>query len=146
MRPYNMSYLSYRFYFMYCTLDDIKKLIPGDNILQLTDDDGMQAIDEPKVDECIQQADGEINPYLISGDYDVPISPVPDLIKKLSVDIAIYNLYSRNISEVIPDMRVKRYDDAVKTLQKIADGKIKLNINIGSGDFATGVVTTSHFE
>lgn len=109
---------------MYCTLDDIKKMIPEVVIIQLTDDTGSQAVDTGKVDEAIAQAQGEIDAY-VSTRYAVPLSPAPDILRKLCVDIAIYNLYSRLV-ELMPATRRDRYNDAISQLNNIAKGLILL--------------------
>jgi len=109
----------------YCTLDDIKKLIPEQVIIQLTDDENLGTVNQARVDEAIAQADAEIDSYC-GGKYSVPFSsPVPDIIKKISVDIAIYNLYSRKVEE-IPQTRTERYRNAIRQLEGIAKGTISI--------------------
>ena len=46
----------------YCTLDDIKKLLPEESVLELTDDEALGSIVQGRVDEAIAQADAEIEP------------------------------------------------------------------------------------
>lgn len=113
----------------YCTSDDIKKAIPEATIIQLTDDANTGAIVQDKVDEAIATADGEIDGYCATR-FTVPFNPVPGIISKFSIDIAIYNLYSR-ITETVPETRSDRYKNAIRVLEKIAEGKIKLG---DSGD------------
>ncbi|MFH1028488.1 MAG: DUF1320 domain-containing protein [Pseudomonadota bacterium] len=108
----------------YSTLDDLKKNIPEAVIIQLTDDAGTGEIVQDKIDEAITSADGEIDGYLATR-YTVPLDPIPALISKFSADIAIYNLYSR-VAETIPDTRSDRYKNAIRTLEKISEGKIRL--------------------
>jgi len=110
----------------YCTLDDIKKLLPEDSLIQLTDDEGTGAIDEDIINEVIAQADSEIDGYC-GVRYSVPFSPVPAVIKKFSVDIAVYNLYSRR-QEEIPETRSERYKNAIKFLEMLAKDTISLGI------------------
>ena len=109
---------------MYSTIDDLKKAIPEATLLQLTDDDSLGVIDEAKVTEAIAAADGEIDSYCAAR-YTVPFDPAPAIIGKYSVDIAIYNLYSR-IVETIPDTRNDRYKNAIRALEQIAKGVITL--------------------
>jgi phage gp36-like protein len=111
----------------YSTLDDMKKLIPEDALIQLTDDEGLGTVNQTRVDEAIAQADAEIDSYC-GGRYSVPFSTVPEIIKKLSVDIAIYNLYSRRV-EVIPELRAERYRNAIRQLEGISKGLISLGID-----------------
>lgn len=109
---------------MYSTLDDIKKLLPEETIIQLTDDGNLGEVYQGHVDEAIAQADAEINSYC-GTKYSVPFATVPDIVKKISVDIAIYNLYSRRVEE-IPETRADRYKNAIKQLEGIAKGLISI--------------------
>ena len=108
----------------YCILTDIKKLIPEDTLIQLTDDEGAGIVNQGRIDEAIAQADAEIDAYL-GGRYSVPLTPVPDVVKKVSVDMAIYNLYSRRVEE-IPATRADRYKGAIRLLEGIAKGTVSI--------------------
>jgi phage gp36-like protein len=108
----------------YSTLDDIKKMLPDELIVQLTDDEATGAINTSRVDEAVSQADAEIDSYC-GERYSVPFSTVPDIIKKISVDVAVYNLYSRLVREM-PEVRAERYRASIKQLEAIAGGKISL--------------------
>ncbi len=108
----------------YCTLTDIKKLIPETAIIQLTDDENTGAVNQSRVDEAIAQADAEIDSHC-GGRYTVPFTTVPDIARKISVDIAIYNLYSRKVEE-IPETRAERYKNAIRQLGDISSGKIMI--------------------
>mgnify|MGYP001585036095 CR=1 FL=1 len=109
---------------MYSTLTDIKKLIPETAIIQLTDDENAGVVNQTRVDEAIAQADAEIDSYC-GGKYSVPFATVPDIVKKISVDIAIYNLYSRRVEEM-PETRSDRYKNAIRQLEGIAKGNISI--------------------
>lgn len=109
---------------MYSTLTDLKKLIPETVIIQLTDDEDTGSVNQARVDEAIAQADAEIDSYC-GGRYTVPFTTVPDIARKISVDIAIYNLYSRKVEE-IPETRSERYKNAIRQLGDIASGKITI--------------------
>ncbi|QII11241.1 putative Mu-like prophage FluMu protein gp36 [Candidatus Kuenenia stuttgartiensis] len=108
----------------YSTLTDILKLIPEAVVIQLTDDEDTGSVVTPRVDEAIAQADAEIDSYC-GGRYSVPFGTVPDICRKISVDIAIYNLYSRKV-EAIPDTRSERYKNAIRQLEGIAKGTISI--------------------
>ncbi|MDO8282693.1 MAG: DUF1320 domain-containing protein [Thermodesulfovibrionia bacterium] len=131
----------------YCNEDDIKKRIPEQVIIELTDDNSADEIDPVKVLDAIASAEGEINGYLRSR-YTLPLLSIPDLIRKLSVDIAIYYLYARKVEE-IPDTRRTMYKDAINTLQSIAAGRVVLDIveedDVPDPDFTSGVVKSTHF-
>ena len=108
----------------YCTIEDVKKLLPEADLVQLTDDEGAGTINPQRLEEAVAQADADIDAYL-SGKYTVPLTPVPAVVKKLSADIAVYNLYSRRL-EKIPETRSERYKNAVRMLEGIAKGTISV--------------------
>jgi phage gp36-like protein len=112
---------------MYCTLDDLKKLISEETLIQLTDDESTGAVVTSRIDEATAQADGEINSYC-AAKYEVPFVPVPEIIRKCSVDITVYNLFSRRVEE-FPPARADRYKNAVRLLEGIAGGAISVGID-----------------
>lgn len=72
-----------------------------------------------RVTRSIEDADSEIDGYL-SKCFVVPLSPVPDVIRKYSVDIALYNLYSRRtetFSVELRNIRIERYNAAIAYLK-----------------------------
>lgn len=108
----------------YCTLADIEKAVPEETVVQLTDDEGLGVVDQARVDEAIDQADAEIDAYCAAR-YKTPFSTVPDVVKKLSADIAVYNIYSRKMED-IPAARSERYKNAVRMLEGISKGTVSL--------------------
>lgn len=112
---------------MYCTADDLRKQSSEDFLIRCTDDAGDGAIDQVTIEEKINDAQTEIDSYC-RAQYPVPFNPVPGLIKKIAVDIALYNLGSkRGFDENSPDMiLVKRYRDAVKLLENLAKGIVTI--------------------
>lgn len=110
---------------MYSTLDDIKKVIPEEVMVQATDDENLGSVNQDRVDEAIAAADAKIDSYC-GGRYRVPLSTVPEIVKALSVDIAVYNLYSR--TQFMPEVRKDRYRDAIKQLEGIARGLVSLGV------------------
>lgn len=111
----------------YSSLEDLKKAIPETNIIQLTDDEGLGSVNQNRVDEAIAYADQMIDGYL-RGRYTTPLSPVPGLIKKLSVDLAVFHLYSRRLELEMPEAMMQRYKSAVKVLEQIQKGIVSLGI------------------
>lgn len=108
----------------YCTQDDIVQQLDEDTLIQLTDDEGAGSVDTAVVNRAIADAGATIDAYC-QGRYSVPLDPVPDMIRQLSVDIAIYNLYSRR-ADAVPDNRLERYKNAIRFLEKVASGQILL--------------------
>ncbi|GAH73345.1 unnamed protein product, partial [marine sediment metagenome] len=103
----------------YCTKTDILLEIPETVIARLTDDSGGSppAVDEPRVARAIANADAVIDASCESS-YTVPFVTVPNLIRKISVDLSIYNLYSRK--ENVPAERDKRNTAALALLEDTA--------------------------
>lgn len=125
----------------YSTLTDLKKLLPEDSLIQLTDDEGAGVVNSERISEAIASAEAEIDAYC-GGNYSVPFAaPVPDLVKKCSVDIAIYNLYSRRVEE-IPETRSDRYKNAIRQLEGIAKG----TISIGEATAPTAATNSDQAE
>jgi phage gp36-like protein len=114
----------------YSAIDDLMKLIPEEILIQLTDDENTGAPVTGRVEQAIEQADSEIDSYC-AAKYMVPFDPVPEIVKKYSVDIAIYNLYSRRVED-LPATRTERYRNAVRQLEGIATG----TVSIGTGPAA----------
>lgn len=103
----------------YCNLIDIKRMVDEAVLISLTDDEDSGDVVSSVVDAAISDADAMIDTYL-AGKYSVPISPTPSIVRKLSVDIALYNLFSRRgrVSEATE----QRYKDAVSMLRDVSKG------------------------
>lgn len=112
---------------MYCALDDLRKQSSDEFLLRCTDDENTGVIDQAIIDEKIADAQTEIDSYC-RAQYSVPFQTVPGLIRKLTVDIALYNLVSRRgMDEDSPDViLVKRYRDATKLLENLAKGIVTI--------------------
>ncbi|MBN2060705.1 MAG: DUF1320 domain-containing protein [Deltaproteobacteria bacterium] len=109
---------------MYCTQSDILEQLDEVILIQLTDDEGAGEVDNDKVTRAIADADSTIDAYC-QDRYTIPLSPVPEKIRQVSVDIAIYNLYSRR-DDTAPEARKDRNKEAIRFLEKVNEGKIKL--------------------
>ncbi|MFA7465577.1 MAG: DUF1320 domain-containing protein [Syntrophales bacterium] len=130
---------------MYSALTDLKKLLPEETIIQLTDDENLKpvAIDPAnpqhaaiigRVNEAITAADAEIDGYC-GTKYSVPFTTIPRLVVGLSVEIAIYYLYARR---AIPEDVQKRYERAVSRLKDIARGLVSLGVEPPPAATSTG--------
>ena len=103
----------------YCSQDDLVKMISLAELAELTAESG----DEPDaavVDEAIVKAAGEIDSYLAVR-YALPLAATPPQVQSLSVDMALYHLYSRR--SVAPEVRRQKYDAAVAFLKEVAAGQ-----------------------
>lgn len=109
----------------YSTQADLEEQISQTELVELTDDAGSGAVDTSALNRAIADADAEIDSYC-GGRYAMPFSPVPVIIRKFSVDMAIYNLFARRSVLKIPEDRQKRYDNAVRFFRDLAKGLISL--------------------
>ena len=111
----------------YIVQADLLAQLSNAQLIQLTDDAKTGSVDTDKVDKAIADAEAEVNGY-VATKHSVPLaSPIPDLIKKLAIDITIYNLYRRR-QRTPEDVRTA-YEDAVKKLEGIARGLITLGVD-----------------
>ncbi|GAB4389038.1 MAG: hypothetical protein Kow0025_11970 [Thermodesulfovibrionales bacterium] len=111
----------------YSSVDDMKGLLPEEVLVQLTDDEGLGSVNRQRVEEAIAQADAEIDSWC-GERYAVPFSTVPAVVKKMSADIAVYNLYCRRVAEM-PEVRKDRYRNAVRQLEAISKGAVSLGVD-----------------
>lgn len=112
---------------MYCVQADLEAQIPVAALVRLTDDERTGAVNTARIDKAIANAGVEIDGYCQTK-YPVPFNPVPDVIRKLAVDIALYNLLSRRGFEEDSADRaiVERYKAAVKFLENLARGVVRI--------------------
>lgn len=108
----------------YSNLSDIEDQLSESELVELTDDAGEGVVDGSVVARAIADADAEIDAYA-GNRTRVPFCPVPAIIRKTSVDLAVYNLYARR-QGAIPEIREKIYENALKRLSLIREGKITL--------------------
>lgn len=104
----------------YCTQDDLLSLVPEFEMASLTTEGG-EVPDATVMADCISRADAEIDGYL-GIRYQVPLSPVPDLVKAMSVDLAIYNLHSRRPLLTMPDTVKQNYLNRINFLKLVVAG------------------------
>jgi phage gp36-like protein len=103
----------------YCTENDLLTMIPQNELAELTADSG-DIPDSQVVAEAINRADAEIDAYLGTR-YTLPLTPVPDQVKGLSMDITLYHIYSRR--SVAPPVRRQKYEAALSLLKQVAAGE-----------------------
>ncbi len=116
----------------YSEIDDLKKLIDESNLISLTDDEGNGTINEDRVNEAIDIADREIDAYC-GGRYSVPFSEVPEIIRNISAQMAVYHLFSRRPDDA-PQIWKDKYSNCLKLLEKIQTGEIVFQIGTTSSN------------
>lgn len=120
----------------YSTLADMTATTPEQAVINLTDDSGVGVVDQDKVSAAIADADAEIDSYCAAR-YTVPFDPVPAVVRKCSVDIAVYNIYSR-YAEKVPETREARYKNAIKLLENIAKGVVTIGETVAPPPVSSG--------
>ncbi len=134
----------------YSVIADLDEQISQAELEQLTDDEDAGSPETGRLQRAIDDADGEIDGYL-SGRYEVPLSTVPDIIRKFSVDIAIYNLFSRRPGGAT-DIRTERYNNVITFLMAVAKGQILVGVGGDAEDdspkitHATRIFSRSNLE
>ncbi len=103
----------------YCSEDDLLKMIPQDELADLTVESG-EVPDSLIIIDAISKAEAEIDSYL-GVKYVVPLFAPPAQVKALAVDLAIYHLYSRR--SIVPPVRQQKYDTAVAFLKQVVAGQ-----------------------
>lgn len=118
---------------------------PQANIIQLTDDSNTGSINATYVAQAITDGDAIIDAYLLGKIKGWPLSVIPPIISKISTVLAIYNLYLRKFGvgnvrsgQSIPEGLIYRYEDALKMLEKIANGTISITIETIKTSIKTG--------
>lgn len=105
----------------YCMAEDIVLRQPEIDLVKLTDDEGFGEVNAGVLEAAIADADAVINGHL-RGRLEVPISPVPDLLRRLSVDLTLHFLHQRRGL----DTYKQRYEDARALLKEIRAGSLVL--------------------
>jgi len=114
----------------YSAKADLIKYIPNQFLIELTNDVGGDEAVDNIIERAISDADAEIDLYC-QKKYTTPFTAAfvtsNSIIRKLSVDIAIYNLYSRR--DKPPPGRLARYTNAITKLTAIREGTLRLDID-----------------
>jgi len=116
---------------MYCTLDDIKGLLPEARLIELTDDlspNPNGTINTAIVDAAIKSATTDIDGY-VGHRYALPLKVTPDLLQQIAVDLAIYGLYRRRNELDISDGMQMTYKNAMAKLKGISDGSVSIGLD-----------------
>jgi phage gp36-like protein len=101
---------------------------------QLTDRTGLvDAIDDVVLGKALDDADAEINGYLM-GRYVLPLASTPKILVGLACDIARFRLFEDRATEHVRT----RYDDALKYLRDVARGQISLGLDAAGQPAAEG--------
>ena len=111
---------------MYCTQADIVARFGETELIQLTDRAAAGAVDVVAVEAAIADAAAEIDGYIATR-YTLPLIPVPKIITRIAVDVALYQLFMARRMGATEEVRY-RYTDVRKLLENIAAGKVSLGV------------------
>jgi len=127
----------------YCNYSDIFDLIDRQTLLALLDENNEFNIDifdlflqntfhtdhafiVTVIENSVKNAESIVDGYC-SPLYSVPFVTVPKIITMITVDLAIYDLFSRGQQDM-PEIRKERYNSAIDLLKKINSGLLSLDI------------------
>lgn len=109
----------------YCTLDDMLAQY-GEPLLREATDRGEVAtgvVDPAAVAAAIDSGDALIDGYLAVR-YALPLATTPLLVKTLSMTVALYKVHAGVASQKV----TQDYQDALRQLQQIAQGLMRLDV------------------
>lgn len=109
----------------YCTIEDIETQTSTPTLIQLTSDDGQEAVDRVVAQEAILYSSTLIDGYL-RGRYTLPLDAHFPLLRILAIDLSIHRLYSRRMKDEMPEVIENNYKNAISTLKDIQKGVISL--------------------
>lgn len=124
---------------MYATRDDMVTAFGERECVSLTDREFTGGIDDAVMQSKLKQASAEIDGYL-AGRYPLPWQDVPGVLVSRCCDIARYMLCGSG-TQCTEEIR-ERYLDAIRYLERVADGRITLG-RLPSGEVVQSGTTTS---
>lgn len=115
----------------YCTRADIGNAIPEMTLIQLSNDDpAAMSPNENVVEDGVRQAEELVDGYL-RGRYNLPLDPVPTVLRDAVVYLARHWLYQRRPEGALPDAVKDSRKDTIKLLESIRDGVVTLGMPTG---------------
>ena len=117
----------------YCSLADLQLAIPAQTLIWLSnDDESATAMNQAVVEEAVRQAEELVDAYL-RGRYNLPLSPVPSVVKDATVNLARHWLYARRPEgSELPDAVTRTYKSSLQMLEAIRDGKLTIGDPVAS--------------
>lgn len=110
----------------YASAADLEFVIPAETVRQIFDDDLSGTADASTVDYYLDLAQSFVNSYLEQL-YAIPLaSPVPNLVRHLTIEVAVAFAYRRH-PEYVRSGWKEIFEETKTMLQQIRDGKIGLD-------------------
>jgi len=126
---------------MYCTVDDIVADIGVYDLIQISNDtENATSIDEALVKSKIEDVGVYIDSY-ISSVIAIPTTNTSDLIllKMICVSLVVCDLFQRRLKLDYSESLSERRSKAIKDLERIRDGQIKMNSEIKLSESVSSV-------
>lgn len=109
----------------YATKADMIARFGEDELIQISDREGLGVFSDANFAQAQKDGDGEIDGYL-QGRYPLPLVHVPSALCRIACDLYRYYLYTPRTTEEVE----KRYDNAVKFLKSLAKGEVNLGLAV----------------
>lgn len=113
----------------YLARADLAQFIDESQVLRLTDDNNLGQINEQVVSEIIASASATIDGYLAKR-YTLPLLQSCSQLKEWAGAIVRHELHMRRPDggDDLPKAVVRSYDNAMKSLREVRDGKLDLTV------------------
>lgn len=113
---------------VYATRVDVVRSAGGTaRLLQIADQDGDSKEDTNLVDDAIVEAEAMINSY-VRKKREVPLPvPIPDMIRTMAANLAVYTL--KMWRDALTDADVVLQEQRIAWLENFAAGKVSLGVN-----------------
>ena len=105
---------------MYCTIQNIKDLIPENLLEELTS--GNDAV----IEKAIEGASATIDAYMM-GSYNPQEASHSPFLQAVAEKISIYNLYLASAFDDTPQIVITSYSEAISSLEKLQNGLISVS-------------------
>lgn len=124
---------------IFATPADMRSSFEERDLIQLTDVDGMGAMDEARVERELASADAIIIGYVAARYKDAPALAGGTLLRDVACNLAFAALWKTDVPKWVDDRRRQ----AVETLTRIAAGTIKLDDGTEQSAPRPGAILTS---
>jgi phage gp36-like protein len=112
----------------YAQVSDLELRYTARDLIELTDPNAT-TLNPTLLQQALNDAAAEIDGYLESR-LTLPLSDPPQILTLLCCTIAIYDMQTLRPLRDLEDAR-KRYDDAIRKLEKFAKGELTLGLTVG---------------
>lgn len=109
---------------VYCTYDDLVSRYGEQELIDLTDREGLGEVRMASIDEAVEDAAAEIDSYLLVR-YCLPLPVVPVVLRNFALDMALYKLLNLRRMGDIEDIQT-RYKEAIRWLERVRDYKAEI--------------------